>query len=129
MPEHQKDRMYTVLYVEDNRANLELVKQILSTLPNIKFLSAPHAESGIELAQIHGPDLILMDIHLPGMDGIRALKELQIYEETRQIPVIAISADALETDIQRAMAEGFKSYIVKPFDVGEFLETIDEILK
>ncbi|MCH7569537.1 MAG: response regulator [Deltaproteobacteria bacterium] len=125
----EEDLQYTVLYIEDNPTNLLLVREILSTRPNITFLSADDAELGIELAQARCPDLILMDINLPGMDGIAATKQLQIYKETREIPVIAVSAYATEADKKKAMAAGFKDYITKPFNISEFLETIDEILK
>ncbi len=125
----EEDLQYTVLYIEDNPTNLLLVGEILSTRPNITFLSAVDAELGIELAQARCPDLILMDINLPGMDGIAATKQLQTYKETREIPVIAVSAYAKESDKKKAMAAGFKDYITKPFSISEFLETIDEVLK
>jgi len=125
----KEDLQYTVLYIEDNPTNLLLVSEILSTRPNVTFLSAVDAESGIELAQAHCPDLILMDINLPGMDGIAAAKQLQTYKETREIPVIAVSAYVTEADKKKAMGAGVKDYITKPFNISEFLETIDEVLK
>ncbi len=125
----EENLRYTVLYIEDNPTNLLLIREILSTRPNITFLSAGDAELGIELALDHCPDLILMDINLPGMDGIAATKQLQIYKETREIPVIAVSAYATEADKQKAMAAGFKDYITKPFNISELLETIDEIFE
>jgi len=125
----EEDLQYTVLYIEDNPPNLLLVGEILSTRPNVTFLSAGDAELGIELAQARCPDLILMDIKLPGMDGIAAAKELQTYKETQGTPVIGVSAYATEADKIKAMAAGFKEYIIKPFNISELLETIDEILK
>ena len=125
----EEDLQYTVLYIEDNPPNLLLVGEILSTRPNVTFLSAGDAELGIELAQARCPDLILMDINLPGMDGIAATKQLRIDKETRKIPVIAVSAYATEADKNKAMAAGFKDYITKPFNISELLEPIDEILK
>ncbi len=125
----QDDLQCTVLYVEDNPANSLLVSEILSTRPNITFLSAGDAELGIALAQARCPDLILMDINLPGMDGIAATKKLQTHKETRDIPVIAVSAYAMEADKKNAMLAGFKDYVTKPFNIRELLETIDEILK
>ena len=125
----EEDLQCTVLYIEDSPTNLFLVREILSTRPNITFLSARDAELGIELAQVRCPDLILMDLNLPGMDGIAATKKLQIHKETREIPVIAVSAYATETDKKNAMAAGFKDYVTKPFNIRELLETIDEILK
>ncbi len=118
----------TVLYVEDSHVLVELVKAIVSTRSDFKFLFAHKAELGIELARSHCPDLILMDIHLPGMDGVTAMKELQTMKETQHIPVIAVSGEAMTADIKRAMSAGFQDYIVKPFDMTEFLETIDKAL-
>ncbi len=125
----EEDLQYTVLYIEDNPTNLLLVGEILSIRPNITFLSAVDAELGIELAQACCSDLILMDINLPGMDGIAAPKKLQIYKETREIPVIAVSGYTTEAYQKKAMAAGFKDHITKPFNISELLETIDEILK
>ncbi len=125
----EEDLQYTVLHIEDNPSSVLLVSGILSTRPDITFLSAGDAELGIELAQARCPDLILMDINLPGMDGIAATKQLQIYKETRKIPVIAVSAYATEAEKKKAMAAGFKDYITKPFKISELLEPIDEILK
>jgi len=126
--EDQPQKEHIVLYVEDNPANLNLVKKILRNRPNIELLSAPEAQLGLDLARAHRPDLILMDINLPGMDGLTALKHLKGYEETRDIPVIAVSANAMEKDVAMAMSAGFNSYIIKPFDIPKFLETIDENL-
>ncbi len=119
---------YKVLYIEDNPANLTLVKQILESREDISLLSAPKAQEGIDLAHKHLPELILMDINLPDMDGIEALKKLKAFEETKRIPVIAISANAMETQIKRAMKAGFKAYIKKPFDLTQFMQTIDVYL-
>ncbi len=116
---------FKVLYVEDNLNNLDLVKAILSKLNNLEFVSAYHAKSGIELALSEQPDLILMDINLPDMDGIDALKLLKNSDKTKEIPVIALSANALKQDISKALDAGFDSYIVKPLKVGNFLNTIE----
>lgn len=107
---------------------MELVDQILSTVPNIEVISAPRAERGIELARDHKPDLILMDINLPGMDGITAMKYLKKTEDTKDIPIFAISAFAMESDIDKAMEAGFDSYITKPIQVIPFLKKIMEFL-
>ena len=125
----EEDQKLTVLYVEDNPANSDLVKAILSTRSNTMFLSAHHAELGIELAQTHCPDLILMDLGLPGMDGMTAMKKLQTIEETQNIPVVAVSGKAMRADIKRAEAAGFADYLVKPFDITGFHATIDRFLK
>ncbi len=118
-----------VLYVEDIPANVELVRQIFICRPYIKLLSAPNALDGIKIAETHIPDLILMDIHLPEMDGLTAFKKLQTLNETKDIPVIALTADAMDGDIKKALDMGFHSYITKPIDVSKFLETVDKVLE
>ncbi len=125
----QEKQRYTLLYIEDNPANLKLVEQIILSRPDIKLLSAPQAQMGIDLARSYAPDLILMDINLPGMDGITAMKKLKNDKETQEIPVIAVSANAMKTDIANAMTAGFQSYIVKPFDLKNFMQVIDQYLK
>jgi len=115
----------TVLYIEDNPANLHLVEQVLANIPNITFLDASEALLGIELAISHQPDLILMDINLPGMDGFKALEKLQQNETTVHIPVIAISANAMPKDIENGKKSGFKEYITKPIDVKNLLEIVE----
>ncbi len=122
-------KKYKVLYVEDNPANLTLVEQLLKPQKNIELLKAPQAQIGIDLARAHRPDLILMDINLPEMDGIEAFQRLQSHEETRNIPVIAVSANAMESDIKKALNAGFSSYITKPFDLKNFVDEVNAILK
>ena len=117
-----------VLYIEDNHRNLALVEQIFKADPQIKFLSAVNPKDGIALARTQLPDLILMDIQLPQMDGVTAFRELQTFRETRNIPVLAVSAQAMQEDIEEAMNAGFKGYITKPFDVKLFLSKVDSIL-
>ena len=129
VPNEEGVRPFTLLCIEDNPANLKLVEDILTDYPEIKMLSATHAKMGIDIAQALKPDLILMDINLPDIDGIEALKRLKNFEETHDIPVIAMSANAMKRDIDRAMAEGFKAYITKPFDIGKFRKMIEDELK
>ncbi len=119
---------YTLLYVEDNPANLSLVQMILEQRDDISLLTAPQAQIGIDLARTHIPDLILMDINLPGMDGIEAFRRLSAIEETKNIPVIAVSANAMESDVKNALNAGFKAYIKKPFDLKLFMQEIDKYL-
>ena len=116
-----------ILYVDDISANVELVRQILDQRQNIALLSASNAIAGIELAKSEMPDLILMDIHMPGMGGLTAFNKLKLIKETQNIPVIALTADAMDGDIQKAMDMGFKNYITKPIDVVKFLNTIDDM--
>ena len=118
-----------VLYVEDNPANLNLVRHIFRRRPDELLLTAPEAKLGIELAEAHRPDLILLDINLPGMNGLTAFKHLKAMEETRNTPVIAISANAMPRDIKKALKTGFSDYLTKPLDVPEFIRVIEEQLK
>ena len=105
-----------------------MVEQILNYRPHIEVLSATNALNGIEIATVETPDLILMDIHMPSMDGITAFKKLQTLKETKDIPVIALTADAMSEDINIALNIGFNDYITKPIDVHKFLNTIDKVL-
>ena len=116
---------YTLLYVEDNPANLMLVEEIISRRNDIRLISATEGNAGIQLARSAQPDLILMDINLPGIDGISALKALAQDKVTANIPVMALSANAMPRDIERGMAAGFFRYITKPIKVDAFLATLD----
>jgi PAS domain S-box-containing protein len=115
----------TLLYVEDNPANLALVEQLISRRSDLRLLMAIDADIGIELARTHRPDVILMDINLPGMSGYDALKVLQNNPDTAHIPVIAISANAIPRDIERGMAAGFFRYLTKPIKFDEFMVTLN----
>jgi signal transduction histidine kinase/ActR/RegA family two-component response regulator len=118
----------TVLYVEDNPANLELVSQLVARRGDLRLIGAPEASLGIVYARTCLPHLILMDINLPGMSGIEALEVLRADPVTAHIPVIALSANAVPRDIERALAAGFCSYITKPIVVGKFMLAIDAAL-
>ncbi|MZH02676.1 MAG: PAS domain S-box protein [Nitrospinae bacterium] len=120
---------FSLLYIEDNQANLRLVEDIISEYPEIKLTTSAHAETGLDIARSTKPNLILMDINLPDIDGIEALKRLRNFEETHNTPVIAISASAMKKDIEYAMAQGFKSYITKPIDIDKFRRIINDELK
>ena len=115
----------TILYVEDNLANVELVEQILEGRPNLRLIRAQNGAQGIEMARNHSPQIILMDINLPGMSGLEALKILRQDPVTRHIPVLAITANALPIDAAKGLAAGFFQYLTKPFKIDEFLQTID----
>jgi len=117
-----------VLYVEDNPANMRLVEQLLKTFPNIELVGAETAEDGLEIAQQKVPDLILMDINLPGMNGYEALDELKKIEVTKDVPVVAISANALASDVERGLDAGFSDYITKPINLQAFFSTIKKHL-
>ena len=118
----------TLLHVEDNPANRALVARILERRPHVKILAAETAEKGIELARTRDPDLIVLDINLPGMDGFEALALLRGYVDTRHIPIIALSANAMPSDVKRGLEAGFLQYLTKPIDVKEFLRTVDVFL-
>ena len=118
----------TVLYIEDTPANLKLVEMIINRIGGTSLISAHNAELGISMAKENQPDLILMDINLPGMDGIAAMKVLSTIEETRDIPVIAVTAAAMQIDIDKGMAAGFKAYLTKPLNVPEVIAAIKKEL-
>jgi signal transduction histidine kinase/CheY-like chemotaxis protein len=120
--------MHTVLYVEDNPANLELVEQIIARRSNLRLLGAADASLGIEFARVYRPKVILMDINLPGISGIEAMKILRRDPVTAHIPIIALSANAVPRDIQRGMEAGFFNYITKPIKVGQLMDAIDAAL-
>jgi PAS domain S-box-containing protein len=119
----------TLLYVEDNPANLELVEQLIARRPDLRLLTAADGNTGIEFARVYLPEVILMDINLPGISGISAMKILRADPTTAHIPIIALSANAVPTDIARGLEAGFFRYLTKPIKVGEFMETLDVALK
>ena len=129
--DHKKTyKTYKMLYVEDDIFNLELVRDILSVLrPNITLLEAMTAEIGLELAERENLDLVLMDLNLPGMSGQEALIELKRSYNTADIPVIAISADAVEESILSCKELGFDDYITKPINVDNFILIVDDTLE
>ncbi len=118
-----------ILYIEGIYENIELVRQILLSQPNYQFIYASEAMKGVEMAFSEAPDLILMDINMPGMNGLDAFAKLAEKIETKSIPVVALSADAMGTDVKKAMDMGFHSYITKPIDVATFLQSLARILE
>jgi PAS domain S-box-containing protein len=118
-------QVHTLLYVEDNPANLMLVEDLIARRPDIRLLSATDGTRGIEVARAERPDAILMDINLPGISGIKALKILAEDPTTGHIPVVAISANAMPHDIERGLEAGFFRYLTKPIKVHEFMDTLD----
>lgn len=113
-----------LLYVEDNPANMRLVEQVMKQLPDIDFIGEETAINGINTAEAQQPGLILMDIQLPEMDGLQALTELRRRENTRDIPVFAVSANAMGSDRQSGLDHGFDNYITKPLDIQKFISMI-----
>ncbi|MEO8346855.1 MAG: ATP-binding protein [Betaproteobacteria bacterium] len=118
----------TVLYVEDNPANLELVEQLLARRKDLLLLTAADGSLGIEFARTYLPQVILMDINLPGISGIEAMKILNADPATSHIPIIALSANAVPRDIERGLEAGFFSYITKPIKVREFMDALEVAL-
>ncbi len=115
----------TLLYVEDNPANLMLVEDLLARRNDVRLLTAHDGNSGIEMARAHLPDLILMDINLPGISGIGAMRALANDTATIHIPVIALSANAVPRDIERGLQAGFVRYLTKPIKIDAFMEALD----
>ncbi|MHB8837815.1 MAG: PAS domain S-box protein [Gemmatimonadaceae bacterium] len=127
-PPQATERLRTLLYVEDNPANLKLIEQVIARRPDMRMLKAGDALLGIEIARAERPDAILMDINLPGMSGLEALRVLARDPLTSHIPVIALSANAMPRDIARGLAAGFYRYLTKPVRIPEFLDTLDAAL-
>ena len=116
-----------ILIVEDNEKNLKLVRDVLQ-YRGYQTIEAASGEEGVRLAKARIPDLVLMDIQLPGMDGIAALGELRADVTTRAIPVIAVTASAMTHDRKKIMAAGFDGYQSKPIKVKEFIDAVREML-
>ena len=119
----------TLLYVEDNPANLMVVEQLVARCPDLRLVSAATGKLGIEIARSLRPEVILMDINLPGMSGVAALHILRADPATSHIPVVALSANAMPRDIRQGLDEGFYRYITKPIRVKDFMETLNEALE
>jgi len=126
---HRDAQRHTLLYVEDNPANLKLVEQIIARHSDILLLTALNGNSGIDIARSDQPDVILMDINLPGISGFEAMKILRANRVTAHIPVIALSANAMPLDIERGLKEGFFAYLTKPIKVNEFMDALNIALE
>jgi PAS domain S-box-containing protein len=117
-------RRLVILYIEDNLSNLELVKRVLARYPEVTLIPAMHGRLGFDLAREHRPHLILLDVHLPDIDGEELLRQLKDAPETRAIPVVALSADATRAQIERMRSAGARGYLTKPLNVRDFLNEI-----
>jgi len=122
-------QLRTLLYVEDNPANMMLVEDLIARRPDVRLLSATDGNRGVEIARASQPDVILMDINLPGISGVEALRILALDPATAHIPVIALSANAGPRDIAKGLEAGFFRYLTKPIKVPEFMETLEVALK
>jgi CheY-like chemotaxis protein/anti-sigma regulatory factor (Ser/Thr protein kinase) len=118
----------TVLYIEDNLANLRLIDRVVRLRAGVTLLSAMQGRHGLDLARDHRPALILLDLHLPDLPGIDVLTELLADPRTREIPVVVLSADATPNQVSRLLALGARAYLTKPLDVKEFLAVLDDAL-
>ena len=119
---------HTIVYIEDNTVNLDLVAKILAYRQHIKLIPASTPEQGVELVKTHRPDLVLLDINLPGMNGFDVLKTLRNIPGLDDIPVIALTSRAMPHHIEEGRAAGFTDYLTKPLNVSQFLSSIDQHL-
>ncbi len=127
---HNKKAKGTVLYIEDNHSNIELVEQVLTThRPDIKLICNKYGKQTIDLAIENAPDLILLDLDLPDTHGSEVIRELKQHKQTKHIPVVIISADAMPYRIKSLMKSGAERYLTKPLDVLELLQEIDKYQK
>jgi PAS domain S-box-containing protein len=122
-------REVSVLYIEDNLSNLRVVERVMSRRPHMKLTAAMQGRVGLDLAYAHPPDLVLLDLHLPDIDGNEVLQRLRGDSRTSGIPVIVISADATQTQVSRLKAAGAHEYLTKPFDIQQLLATMDKTLE
>lgn len=120
--------MSLILIVEDNARNMKLVRDVLR-VKGFETLEAANAEEGVRIARERSPDLILMDIQLPGMNGIDAIRILRADGVTASIPVVAITASVMQQDRQQIMDAGFDAFIEKPINLRRFLDTVQESLR
>jgi CheY-like chemotaxis protein len=119
---------HSVLYIEDNPESVRMITQLLSIRPDLAMVSASTPQAGIDLAFAHRPDVVILDLNLPGMSGYDVLARLRSIPETRAIPVLAFTAAAMPSDIRRGRDAGFFRYLTKPIDVNAFFRAIDEAI-
>jgi len=126
---HDASKWRNVLYIEDNPANLMLVEDLIARQPDIRLLTATDGNRGIEITRASLPDMILMDINLPGISGLQAMKILREDPATMHIPIVALSGNAIPRDIRKGLKAGFFRYLTKPINVSEFMNTLNVTLK
>jgi CheY-like chemotaxis protein len=117
----------TVLYIEDNLSNLQLVERVLNRRPGVRLISAMRPQLGLDLAAEHDPDLILLDLHLPDMPGQEVFRRLRAEPRTAAVPVVVLSADARPALVDQLLAQGVRAFLTKPLDVKELLELLDAV--
>jgi signal transduction histidine kinase/CheY-like chemotaxis protein len=125
---HQK-LIGSIFYVEDNPANLTLMEMLIASVDGLTMMSAHNAELGLDIARSKKPDVIIMDINLPGMNGFQALEELRKSESTRDIPVIALSAEATPSNVEAGYKAGFNDYLTKPVDLNSLIKSIESAME
>ncbi|MDH5692697.1 MAG: response regulator [Gammaproteobacteria bacterium] len=118
-----------ILYIEDNPANMRLMVKIVGRIPGYTLISASNAETGLELAAKELPQIVILDINLPGMDGFEALISLKSSAKTKHIPVLALSANAMPGDVEKGLKAGFVAYLTKPIDINEIENTIKRVVE
>jgi two-component system, cell cycle response regulator DivK len=119
--------MSVILIVEDNEKNMKLVRDVLQ-FKGYETIEAVNGTDGVRLAKERKPDLVLMDIQLPDIDGITALGQIRADPVTQKIPVVAVSASVMPDDQQRIVASGFDAYVTKPINVKSFVETVERFV-
>jgi CheY-like chemotaxis protein len=117
----------TVLYIEDNLSNLQLVERVLRRRPGVRLISAMRPQLGLDLAAEHDPALLLLDLHLPDMTGQEVLRRLRAEPRTARVPVVILSADARPSLIQELLDRGVRAFLTKPLDVRELLDLVDTV--
>jgi len=125
---NQTASQFLVVYIEDNPSNIAFMEGVMDELPRVKLIAVPNAEVGVEVVRDVGPQVVIMDINLPGMSGYDATRLLREWPETRDIPVIALTAAAMLGDRSRIKEAGFYRYLTKPVKVAELLETLEQLL-
>ena len=121
-------KRHKIVYVEDNPSNIAFMRELVADLENIELLTAPTAEIGLPMIREHLPTVVIMDVNLPGMSGLEAVKQLASWPETRDIPVVGLSAAALLKDTARAKDAGFYRYLTKPVKVAELIAVLEQLL-
>jgi CheY-like chemotaxis protein len=119
---------HKIVYIEDNPSNIAFMEDLIGELSSVELVTAPSAEIGLELIRAHQPEVVIMDINLPGMSGFDAVQRLRASPETSDIPVIGLSAAALLKDTKRAKGAGFYRYLTKPVKVAELTSVLEELL-
>jgi signal transduction histidine kinase len=125
----EEARKFLLLYIEDSRTNVSLVAKLLKAHPQLAMISAPSGEMGVELAHLHHPDVILLDINLPGIDGFEVLKRIKANAHMAAIPIIGLSADDSREALEQARLAGFYDYMIKPLNKQKFIETLNTLMR